>query len=190
MIIAITGRPGVGKTTLFFKVVNKLKESGVEVYGFYCPEVRVAGRRVGFRIVDLRSGRYTWLALVQEYAQQQGIQVRFSGKRIGRYVVVEDAAELGIEALRKPESSRTLLAIDEIGPMELSLPILRRGIIEALNDAQSALLVIHRNLGDYEVLNLLRRKKAQIYTVTESNRETLSKQIVELLRREFAGHSG
>lgn len=190
MIIAITGRPGVGKTTLFFKVVNELKESGVEVYGFYCPEVRIAGRRVGFRIVDLRSGRGTWLALVQEYAQQQGIRVHFSRKRIGKYIVVEDAAQLGVEALRKPESSRTLLAIDEIGPMELSLPILRRGIIEAVNEAQSALLVIHRNLNDYEISNLLRRRKAEIYTVIESNRETLSKQIAELLRREFVGHSG
>ncbi len=170
MIIAITGRPGVGKTTLFFKVISELKESGIEVYGFYCPEVRVAGRRIGFRIVDLRSGRSTWLALVWEYAQHQGVRVRFSRKRIGRYIVVEDAAQLGVKALCKPESSRVLLAIDEIGPMELSLPVLRRGIIKALNEVQSALLVIHRNLNDYEITNLLRRRKAEIYTVTESNR--------------------
>jgi nucleoside-triphosphatase THEP1 len=35
--LAITGEPGVGKTTLLMKVVEFLKSKGINIYGFYCP---------------------------------------------------------------------------------------------------------------------------------------------------------
>jgi len=183
LIVALTGRPGVGKTTLFFSVVEELKKEGIAIYGFYCPEVRVSGRRVGFKIVDLRSGRSAWLAIVREFIDQCGTSISLTNKRIGKYIVVGDAESVGIEALRKPQCEKALLAIDEIGPMELSLPRLRQGIIEALKNADTAIIVVHRNLSDQEILKILREKRAEMITVTEQNRSFLRDEIVKLLRK-------
>jgi len=59
--LAVTGRPGVGKTTLCMKVYNALKDEMV-VKGFITREVREKGVRVGFKLVDLASGEESWLA--------------------------------------------------------------------------------------------------------------------------------
>ncbi|MEM1694943.1 MAG: nucleoside-triphosphatase, partial [Ignisphaera sp.] len=35
-MVALTGRPGVGKSTVFMRVVQELGSLGYRVYGFYC----------------------------------------------------------------------------------------------------------------------------------------------------------
>ena len=45
----VTGRPGVGKTTLIRNVLDRLC---VDAGGFYTHEIRESGRRVGFAITD------------------------------------------------------------------------------------------------------------------------------------------
>ena len=104
--ILVTGRPGVGKTTLVRRVVEGLRRP---LRGFFTQEVREQGRRVGFRVRTF-SGREAWLAHIH----------RRHGPRIGRYRV--DVA--GFEALVLPElalaaTPETLFVVDEIGPMEL-----------------------------------------------------------------------
>jgi nucleoside-triphosphatase len=178
LIIAITGRPGIGKSTIFNKVVDTLKRQGFTFYGFYCPEVREGGVRVGFRIVNIVNGDSGWLALSIDKALQLGYSLK--GRRIGRYVVIEDeAVRVGVNALKMFVNDRSsILGIDEIGPMELSIPVLRTEILRSLAIANNALLVIHRNLNDNEVLSIFRRKNAKIYTVTEVNRASLPEILV------------
>jgi nucleoside-triphosphatase THEP1 len=47
--LLLTGRPGVGKTTLIRRVADTLK--GERLAGFYTEELRSGGERTGFRIV-------------------------------------------------------------------------------------------------------------------------------------------
>ncbi|CAE8601655.1 unnamed protein product, partial [Polarella glacialis] len=59
--IFVTSQPGVGKTTLVQKLVEKLRqeegEGGVEIVGFYTEEVRdAANLRVGFDVVRVGGG--------------------------------------------------------------------------------------------------------------------------------------
>lgn len=183
MIVVITGRPGVGKSTVFSRVINTLKQTGFVFYGFYCPEVRERGSRVGFKIVNLYSGEFGWLALTVNKAIELGYNIK--GKRIGKYVVVEDeAARVGLNALRMFKNDvNSILGIDEIGPMELSIQVLREEIIKSISYASKALLVIHRNLSDNDIITLLRKKNAKIFTVTEGNRDTLPSILInELIR--------
>jgi len=182
MIIALTGRPGVGKTTVFTKVIESLRRDGVNVYGFVCPEVREGGRRIGFKIVDLVDSNSSWLAVLIDRAAQLAPNARF-GRRIGRYLTVLEAEEVGLRALSKRVNEPRLLAIDEIGPMELSLPRLRKGIVDAIKNANAALLVVHRALRDIEIMTVLRNRNSRIIIVSEHNRNELPEKIAEEFRR-------
>ena len=160
MRVFITGEPGVGKTTLFFKVVNALKERGVRVGGFYCPEVREGGVRVGFKIVDLETGKWEWLARVDTK----------SDIKVGKYYVLHDAEKI-VEQLSKRVQGYNVIAIDEIGPMELSLPKVKEFIEASLSSGKHVFAVIHRKVrlkGDYN------------FTVTVENRDSLLAEILEV----------
>ncbi len=181
VFIAITGRPGVGKSTIFFKILNKLRECGVRACGFYCPEVREGGKRIGFKIIEVDGEREGWLALSLDRAKAMGYPT--SGKRIGRYIVIEsEALDVALYSLNKCESSGVnIVAIDELGPMELSIPTLRKRLVDVLKRADNALLVIHRNLNDREILSVLSSKGVQTYVVTEYNRAHLHEEIFKKL---------
>ncbi len=177
-LIALTGRPGVGKSTVFMRVVNKLNSLGFNVYGFYCPEVRERGRRIGFKIIDIMSGESGWLALEILRARQMGYRV--SGRRIGRYVVIESEAErIGVAALSRGFGEKSILGIDEVGPMELSIDRLRLEIIKALETTTKCIIVVHRSLGDTEITGILRRKGFEIISITEENRGYIHMEIIK-----------
>lgn len=173
--VVVTGRPGVGKTTLVHRVVERLRDAGVRVSGFYCPEVRRAGRRVGFLIRGLGSaeGLEAWLARVDGC----------DGPRVGRYTTCRAAEEVARQALLGRDAD--LLVIDEVGPMELRLRGVREAIIESLASGKPALLVAHYRLSDPEVLRLL--SGAKRFYVTLENRDKLVdevyKEVMGLLGR-------
>lgn len=147
-------------------VIKKLKEAGVSVAGFYCPEVRSGGRRVGFKIVDVSTGEEGWLARVS----RERCRVR-----VGRYcVTVDDALRVGLRALARAAEA-DILAIDELGPMELRISELRDAIIRALKGARAFLVVAHARLNDPEILEILRG--AEWFTVTEANRDVLREEL-------------
>lgn len=159
------------------RVVQELGSLGYTVYGFYCPEVRERGRRIGFRIVDIRSGESGWLALELSRARQMGYGS--GGRMVGKYVVIESEAErIGLAALSKPPMEGSVLGIDEVGPMELSIARLRLEIIRALEYAVRSIVVIHRNLSDVEVASVLKRRGFDVVNVTETNRGNLHREII------------
>src|SRR2546422_7972207 len=86
------------------------KLQGVKVGGFITREVNENGKRVGFRITDLRSDKEGWLAKAQPG----------SGPMYGRYcIILADLEDMALGAPRTPvESNRDIGLIDEIGPME------------------------------------------------------------------------
>lgn len=184
MKFLITGRPGVGKTTLFMNVVNFLRGRGVKIGGFMCPEVRAGGRRVGFKIVALDTNEEGWLARKQAIVP---------GPRVGSYTVVaEDAIRVGVSALDRALKAADLVCIDEIGPMELAVRGLRDAIINVLASEVNLLAVIHwkLRLRDPYVYDLAVRR-SKTYEVTEANRNALravvATDVLRVVRRHGAG---
>ncbi|MGB3904128.1 MAG: nucleoside-triphosphatase, partial [Anaerolineae bacterium] len=104
--ILLTGRPGVGKTTVIKKALDRLEG---RAGGFYTAEIRESGRRQGFKIVTLDG--------------QEGIlsHVDIRGQpRVSRYGVnLGDLEEVGVAALRRAIAEADLIVVDEIGKMEL-----------------------------------------------------------------------
>ncbi|MGB9827119.1 MAG: NTPase [Thermosphaera sp.] len=170
MNIVITGRPGVGKSTVFLRVITHLKERGEVLTGFRTPEVREGGIRVGFKIVDLNTGEEAWLA--KRNAD--------STVRVGSYgVLVSEASELIRKSLETALKTRSIVGIDEIGPMELKLPVFKPLLLRILEKETVKILVVHERLSDKEILSRL--GNAAWYEITESNRGKAPSKIIEEL---------
>jgi nucleoside-triphosphatase THEP1 len=132
--VLLTGRPGSGKTTLVKRVVNELAQSAG---GFYTEEIRERGQRVGFKLVTLE-GREAVLAHVDFKTPQ----------RVGKYGLDLSALDtIGAEAIRTAVSTRELVVIDEIGPMEIRSAVFCNVVNDACADPRNdhrEIIPVHR----------------------------------------------
>jgi len=108
-IVAITGRSGSGKTPAMTRLVETLMAHGVPVFGFLQPPLWRDGNKVGFDIVDVRSGARAPLGrrVAAEHGQH-GTPFTFDGAGF----------DLARQALAAPPRDAVLI-VDEIGPVEL-----------------------------------------------------------------------
>lgn len=158
--VLVTGKPGVGKTTLVERVAEELRGS-LRLAGFTTTEMRdPAGRRVGFKIVTL-DGRQAELARV-------GVRSRV---RVGRYGVnLEQLERLALPELARRDAR--LLIIDEIGKMECASGRFRRAVEDALDSPVDVLATL--SAGSLPFFRALReRPNVELLTLTERNRKAL-----------------
>src|SRR5437773_12540098 len=91
-VILLTGRPGVGKTTIVNRIFEHYSAGGLKIEGMTTREVREGNARTGFMITDLSSGQEVWLAKKD----------LVPGPRIGAYVVVSDDLEkIGVAVVKR-----------------------------------------------------------------------------------------
>ena len=165
MRIFVTGKPGVGKTTLILKVAEELRARSFRVGGMVTQDVREHGRRVGFKIRALDTGEEGILAWIGE-----------GHPKVGRYAVnLSDLERIGVESIRRAINNADLIIIDEIGAMELKRGKFEKVLEEAINSEKPMLAVLHRKLVDQF------RGMGRIYTVSYENRERLKDGIVDIL---------
>jgi len=169
-VLLLTGPPSVGKTTVLMKTVNALKERGIHVGGMISREVREGGTRVGFEILDLSSGRCGWLAHVNQK----------NGPQVGKYRVnIEDLNTVGAQAITDAVKKCEVIAIDEIGPMELFSKRFKDAVRKALESHKLVLAVVHWKAQNTLINEAKKREDAETTSVTLENRESLHKQITE-----------
>ncbi len=161
--IAVTGRPGVGKTTLCLKVYDALKDK-LKIKGFITKEVREKGVRIGFKLVDLESGDEAWLAKV-------GHRSPF---KVGKYGVIVESIDRFAERI-DGYADADLIILDEIGPMELKSRKFVRAV-ESILDREHLLFTIHLK-SQHPLLRRI-RSEFEVITLTEDNRDAVAKEIV------------
>lgn len=164
----LTGRPGVGKTTLLKEVVARLPQT---CGGFYTEEIRAKGTRGGFRIVTL-DGETGILA---------SIHVR-SPHRVSKYGVdVASLENVGVTALRKATQECDVIVVDEIGKMELYSTDFRDAVMEAIESGKPVVGTIL--LGPHPWADQIKRHpRVQLLSLTQANRQQVRDQLLGWLR--------
>jgi nucleoside-triphosphatase len=157
--IAITGRPGVGKTTLVEALIDRLP---VPTGGMLTREIRVCGHRVGFALVDVETGEQGVLAHVHQRV----------GPRIGQYTVnLETLESLGIPAILRAVKNGILVVIDEIAPMELCSSRFVPAVEAALASDSRLIVTTHAN-ANHPIAHRA-RQELTLVRVRLSNRDGL-----------------
>ena len=167
----LTGVPGVGKTTGIKKVINAI---GIErCGGFYTEEIRAQGTRTGFRVVTLDG--------------QTGLLANVNSKspiRVGKYGVDLDGLEtVGVAAIYAAMVTKSLVVIDEIGPMELFSDKFKQAVIDVLDCPRPLLGTIV--LRPYHwVDDFKQQEKVELYELTPDNRDNVIEKLICTLKSE------
>ena len=167
-VLLLTGVPGVGKTTVLIKTVDALRAKGYSVGGMISREAREGNVRVGFKIIDLTNSKHGWLAHVNQK----------TGPQVGKYHVnLEDLNAIGAEAIAKAVEKSDVIAIDEIGPMELFSQKFKQAVKQALESQKLILAIAHFKAKDPLITQAKQRQDAEIFTVTLANRDNLPEEL-------------
>jgi len=164
----ITGKPGVGKTTLVQKIIDRMPL--VNMAGFCTTEIRYKGSRLGFELQGLNGKRRT-LAHVDIDTQY----------RVGKYGVDTAGFEEFLETLDLLNPDVELIVIDEIGKMELFSNLFRTLVCDALNSNKQVLASIPLKGGEF-IREIKKRSDIRLLEVTHGNRDRLLVAIVEGLQ--------
>ena len=168
MRIAVTGHPGVGKTTLVERVLAAVP---LTAGGMVTKEIRKVGRRVGFAVIDVATGREGVLAHIH----------REEGPRLGRYRVnLRDLEEIGAAAIERAIEGCELVVVDEVGPMELKSPRFVTAVTRALEEAKNLLVTVHR-ASNHHLTYRLRHECDRLIRLTAGNRDEKIREVIELL---------
>jgi len=166
--ILLTGKPGIGKTTIIKKVIGQLPFAG----GFCSEEIREKGQRLGFKILTL-AGKEGILA-------HQDIK---SPHRVGKYGVnIQDLEEIAGKSIEDALQDRkiTTIIIDEIGRMELYSPRFQKIVMRALESSKPVIGVIQNRPSSFAD-KIKNRVDVKIIKVTLDNRNGLTEEILEEL---------
>jgi len=169
IVLLITGRPGVGKTTALRRVADALG-GAVGLGGFYTEEIRRGGERQGFRLVTFDGRRG-----VMARADASG------GPRVGKYRVDVDVIDaLAASALAIRIETRLYL-VDEVGKMECLSPQFVAAMRVLLHSDKSVVATIAER-GSGFIEEVKRHPGAELWTVTRANRDAIHRRIVDWLR--------
>lgn len=165
-ILLITGTPGVGKTTVIRRVAERLRD--INMSGFYTEELREAGQRTGFRLVDFGGG-----ALIFAH-------VGISGPKVSKYGVDVAALDARAEALLAPHQEIAVYLVDEIGKMECLSPRFAAAMRRLLDSDRRVVATVARQ-GEGLIAEAKRWPGATLWEVTRDNRDRLPDEVLAWL---------
>lgn len=169
-ILLLTGRPGVGKTTVVRRVVERLRPIGWRLAGFHTEEIREGRERKGFRAVTMGGDEVTIA-----HADIGGMP------KVGKYTVDVPALDEVAEAtLGHDAEGADVVIIDEIGKMECLSSAFLDTTTDLLDEPVPLVATVSRN-GRGLISEVKNRPDARLVEVTRANRDELPERIIAWL---------
>lgn len=173
MKIFLTGKPGIGKTTVLKKIVSLLKERAT---GFWTEEIRdpLSNKRSGFKVVTTE-GKTAILASKSFN----------SSLRVGSYGVnIKDFEDIVIPVLENAlRQGEKIIIIDEIGKMELFSEKFI-DVVEKIVFSSNCNLVATIPIKDiHPIVASIRRLRDNLIEITEENRDRIINHIHSLISK-------
>ncbi len=168
MNVLVTGRPGIGKTTVLMKLLEEL--GGVHVDGFYTGEIRKGKQREGFELVSLDGKKMTLAHIDMK-----------SPHRVGRYGVDVEGFEDLLGSLDLSNSPAEVVLVDEIGKMECFSKKFT-GVMGELLDSDRIVVATVAERGPGFIDEVKRRPDCELFTVTGGNRNELPRTLARRTR--------
>lgn len=160
--VLITGKPGVGKTTLVKRILDDL----LDPVGFYTEEIRKGGKRLGFML------KTTWGdSLILAHVD---LKTPFKVSKYGVDVKVMDSV-----VRRMEEEKGSIVVLDEVGKMELFSKAFRVFVENLLVSDRP--FVVTAPLKSKDPLILKLKATSQVVYVTEKNRDELPEKLLSLI---------
>jgi len=139
--LLVVGEPRSGKTSWCREYIYRRQKSGSSVGGIFCPGIERQGRRIGFNVVDLLTGKEAPFARVSRLRRFKG------GELVGDYTISRHGISFACGAIRRAVETRCdLVVIDEVGPLELSGKGLMPAVELALASPVNVLIVVRSSL--------------------------------------------
>lgn len=163
--LLLTGRPGIGKTTVIKQIAEVL---GNRADGFYTLELREGDVRVGFafQILNGETGILAHRNLQSVY-------------RVGKYKVdIAQFEQVVVPVLEHAVNGNKVVLIDELGKMELFSQKFQNAVLNLFNCGNPVIATI--SISPHPFLSELRnRSDIELITITKDNRDTLPDQLVK-----------
>jgi nucleoside-triphosphatase len=167
--LLLEGRPGIGKTTVTWRLLQLLQEAGVPVGGFTTGELRTGGHREGF-VVEAVSGAREVLAHVDLPGPP----------RVGRYGVDLAAFERVALPALGDSGPGGVVVVDELGRMELASAAFCETVVELLGRDVAVVATVHQ--ARHQLADALKRRPdIRVVRVTEATRDGLPEQLRDWL---------
>jgi len=168
-VLLLTGRPGIGKTTIIKAVAESL---GEQAGGFYTDEIRGPGGRQGFRLVTLDG----------QEAVMAHVSLRGRGRpRVSRYGVDVGVIErVGVAALRRAMRKGQIVIVDEVGKMELFCKPFKEAVLQATNGPYTVLATAMARPNPW-VDTLKALPQVEVWEATVQSRDRMVEQAIEWL---------
>lgn len=166
-VLLLTGRPGVGKTTVVRAVARAL--AGRRLGGFYTEEIRAGRARRGFRLVTF-DGRRAVMAHVDRRGEP----------RVGRYGVDVGVIDgMAADALAVSDAVDVYL-VDEIGKMECLSPRFVAAV-RALLDSDRPVVATVGERGGGLIAEVKRRADVEVWEITPQSRDAMPARVLARL---------
>ena len=166
MKIALTGKPGVGKTTAVKRIFSRLDG---RAEGFWTEEIRRNGKRWGFKVVR-SDGKEELLASVDAD----------SPYRVGRYrVLVDKFEEFVVPFILRALKRRRIVIVDEVGKMELLSTLFQQAVERLISSDVTAVVTIP--IRDVHPLVRKIRNTFRVIHLTFENRDEVPDLVLRLL---------
>ncbi len=170
--ILLTGKPGIGKTTVIRKVLQMLDDKAI---GFYTEDYRdpKTHRRKGFKVIT--------------YNGKEGIlaDVDFeSDYRVGKYGVdVKQFEKLAIPILEKALKEKDkIVVIDEIGKMEFFSEKFKNLIKQIMEDPEIKVIATISKKDFHPLIKEIKNlPDVELIEVTWENRDILPQEIISIV---------